>query len=70
MAEPSKGGGILLGAVKAVPMKADKPKEGGSMSAARALISAVKSGDASAVDEALRLHYSLCESEDDAGEDE
>jgi DNA-binding GntR family transcriptional regulator len=69
MAEPSKGGGILIGAAKPPAEKA-KPKEGGAMSAARALLSAIKAGDAGAADEALRLHYELCKSESAEDADE
>jgi DNA-binding GntR family transcriptional regulator len=42
----------------------DKPDpKSGAISAAKALIKAVEAGDAEGVDEALRLHYDLCEDE-------
>lgn len=37
-----------------------EPKPSGSMSAAKALLKAIKADDAAAADKALRLHYELC----------
>lgn len=42
---------------------------GGAESAAKAVIKAVKAGDAAALSEALQLHYELCQSPSE-GEDE
>lgn len=38
----------------------DKPKGSSSLSAAKALLSAIKADDAEAADEALQLHYQTC----------
>lgn len=66
-----KGPGILIALAGKKP-KGDEmaePKEDkGSLSAAKALLKAIKADDAEAVDEALALHYELCcgsESEDE-----
>jgi DNA-binding GntR family transcriptional regulator len=56
--------GLLLIGAKPEKEDGDKPDpKSGALSAAKALIKAVEAGDAGGVDEALRLHYDLCEDE-------
>jgi DNA-binding GntR family transcriptional regulator len=64
----AKGAGLLLLGEPEKDAEKDEPKKpskSSSLSAAKALLSAVKAGDAEAVDEALILHYSMCESDED-----
>lgn len=66
-----KGPGVLiaLGAAKPKGEEDAEPSgKGGALSAAKALLKALKAEDASGVDEALRLHYELCAA--DHGDDE
>tara|TARA_R110000868_G_scaffold93573_7_gene258810 strand:+ start:2654 stop:2851 length:198 start_codon:yes stop_codon:yes gene_type:complete len=61
-----------------IEIEKEKPKKGGAKSpdvaAAQAVLDAMKSGDASALNEALREHAACCEEmgmdEDDEEEDE
>lgn len=73
MPDPEKGSGALIVIGSAKPKSdeyADKPKDkSGSLSATKAFMKAVKDGDAEAADEALRLHYELCQAESPEDED-
>ena len=71
MPDPEKGALIVIGAAKPKGDEyADKPTEkSGSLSATKAFMKALKAGDAEAADEALRLHYELCQAESLEDED-
>lgn len=60
-----EGSGLLLLGMGEKPEPKEKaaPKSSSSLSAAKALLSAVEAKDAEAVDEALKLHYDMCSGE-------
>jgi hypothetical protein len=59
---------LLLG--KPEKEKSDSGSSDGALSAAKALLKAIKANDASAVSEALSLHYKLCEDDSSMGDDD
>jgi hypothetical protein len=59
---------LVLGKPKDDDMAADAG--GGAESAAAAAIKAIKSGDAGALSEALKLHWELCQSPDNYEDEE
>ena len=69
MADKPSLGLLLMGKPKGEP---DAASEGdtGQLNAAKAIIKAVKDNDATALSEALQLHYQLCEMPEESGESE
>lgn len=61
--KPDVGALILGMGDKPKPKEKAAPKSS-SLSAAKALLSAVEAKDAEAVDEALKLHYDMCKEAD------
>jgi DNA-binding GntR family transcriptional regulator len=65
---------LLIGMGPKPKSKGDEPEEDatkeGRVAAVKALISALKSGDAEAADEALQTHYDLCAESKHAPSDE
>lgn len=60
--------GLLLGLGK--PKSSDEDsEESASLAAARALVKAIKSGDAEAVNDALTAHYDACSMGSESDED-
>jgi DNA-binding GntR family transcriptional regulator len=60
MAEKASGVMLLGSGPKPKTEERTSPKSS-SLSAAKALLSALKADDAEAADEALRLHYEMCQ---------
>ena len=73
--EKSDKSSLLMIGKKSEPEEGEDPTKEARLAAASALAKAVKSGDASGIDEALKTHYELCaeshasESYDDEGDD-
>jgi len=57
--------GLLLGMSKGKPSEPDSEESDAKVMAAKAVMRAVKSGDASALSSALAAHYDACMSADE-----
>lgn len=61
MADKGTMGLLLMGKPKGEGAEDMAAEDGGEVSAASAAIKAIKAGDATALSEALKLHYELCQ---------